>query len=365
MKDRNIKVLHIHGSADIGGAEKIVFDILRKMDRGLFEIRVLFDCASGPMMSYYRSEGIDILGSGGVIRDSLFVRKYNPDIIHLYGLKVNLKWRLFLKLIGFKCVVGSILGLTNKQSIGFWRVKLDVWTARFLTVYVSNSKKVADYLKAKGFPAEKLSVIYNGVEVDKYKSLSVERREDLKKHLGIPLDSIVISCVANLRPVKGHIFLIDALSALRELNFSAIMIGDGTLRDSLIEYSIKKGLNDKTKFLGQRFDIPELLSITDIFVLSSLSEGMPLSIMEAMASGLPVVATNVGGVSELVIDGETGLLVPPRMPKLLAEKIRLLMNNEALRNTMGLKGQVRVKDNFTLEIMVEKTEAVYKGLIYN
>lgn len=362
---KRTKVFHIHSSAEIGGTEKVALSLLSKIDKRYFEIKVLFDCNRGHIQPYYEKEGIQVLNSKGIVKDIRFILNFKPDIIHLYGLKVNLKWRLILWLLGFRNIIGAMRGLTNTERIGFWRIKLDVWTACFLKRYITNSKNVADYLKTKGFPEEKLEVIYNGVEVDKYKSLSVERREDLKKHLGIPLDSIVISCVANLRPVKGHIFLIDALSALRELNFSAIMIGDGTLRDSLIEYSIKKGLNDKTKFLGQRFDIPELLSITDIFVLSSLSEGMPLSIMEAMASGLPVVATNVGGVSELVIDGETGLLVPPRMPKLLAEKIRLLMNNEALRNTMGLKGQVRVKDNFTFEIMVEKTEAVYKGLIYN
>lgn len=360
-----IKVLHIHSSTGIGGTEKITFDLLRKLDRRCFDVKVYFSCEAGPIQDYYHKEGIETSERRGILKDIRFIINFKPEIIHLYGLRANLKWRLILWLLGFRYIIGSLEGLTNTDRIGFWRVKLDILTAYFLKNYIAVSINVADYLKARGFPEDKLGVIYNGIEVDKYTPLSKEKKEELKRSLDIPLNSIVISCVANLRIVKGHIFLIDALSALRELNFSAIMIGDGTLRDSLIEYSIKKGLNDKTKFLGQRFDIPELLSITDIFVLSSLSEGMPLSIMEAMASGLPVVATNVGGVSELVVDGETGFFVPPRNPSLLAGKIKILIDNKSLRETMGIKGRARIKDNFTLEAMVKKTEELYKGLINN
>lgn len=360
---KKIKILHIHGSADVGGAEKITFDLLNKIDTGFFDVRVLFDCEEGPIMLYYRNEGIEAFKSEGILKNSRFILNFKPDVVHLYGLRVNLKWRPVLMVMGFKNVIGAMMGLTNTEKVGFWRVRLDVWTSCFLKKYITNSMNVADYLKVRGFPADKLEVIYNGIEVDKYKSLSVEGREDFKKHLGIPPDRVVISCVANLRIVKGHVFLIDALSALRELDFSALMIGEGTLKDTLIKYSIDKGLKDKIHFLGYMPDIPELLAITDIFTLSSLSEGMPVSIMEAMASGLPVVAADVGGVSELVVDGETGFLVPPRNPSLLAEKIKILIDNKTLRKTMGIKGQARVKDNFTLETMVKKTEEVYRRLI--
>lgn len=327
--------------------------------------KVLFDCNRGHIQPYYEGKGIQVLNSAGIVKNIRFILTFKPDIIHLYGFRVNIKWRPILWLLGFRYVIGTLEGLTNTGRTGLWRVKLDVWTSCFLKKYIAVSIKIANYLKANGFPEKKLEVIYNGIEVDKYKSLLAEEKESLKKRLGIPLDSIVISCVANLRPVKGHVFLIDTLSILKELNFSALIIGGGTLRDALIKYSQEKGLKDKVHFLGQRLDIPELLSITDIFILSSLSEGMPVSLMEAMASGLPVVATNVGGVSELVVDGETGFFVPSRNPSLLAEKIKILIDNKTLRETMGIKGRARIKDNFTLEAMVKKTEELYKGLINN
>lgn len=363
--EKRAKILHIHGSAGIGGTEKVAFNLLSNIDKRCFEVKVLFDCNKGEIQSYYEKERISVLNSEGIAKDIYLILNFKPDIVHLYGLKVNLKWRPILRLLGFRHIVGTLEGLTNTERIGFWRIKLDVWTSSFLKKYISVSIEVANYLKAKGFPEEKLEVIYNGIEADKYNFLSVDGKEDLKNRLGIPLDNIVVSCVANLRPVKGHIFLIDALSILKELDFSALMIGDGTLRDKLINYSLEKKLNDKVHFLGQRFNIPELLSITDIFTLPSLSEGMPLSIMEAMASGLPVVSTDVGGASELVVDGETGFLVPSGSPGLLAEKIKTLINDKNLRQEMGKKGQRRVKDNFDLKTMVGKTEALYKGLIEN
>jgi len=360
---KRTKVLHIHSSAGIGGTEKIACSLLSKIDKKNFEIRVLFDCSSGDIQPYYEKEKIHALNSEGILKDIRFILNFRPDIVHLYGLRVNLKWRPILWLLGFRCIIGALEGLTNTGEIGFWRVKLDVWTAPFLRKYVTVSMNVANYLKAKGFPENKLALIYNGVEVGGYNLLPEEKQEELKKKLGIPSDSVVISCVANLRPVKGHEFLIDAVSILKELNFSVLIIGEGPLRDTLIKYTHEKGLNNKIHFLGQRLDIPELLAITDIFVLPSLFEGMPLSLMEAMASGLPVVSTDVGGVSELVVDGETGFLVPPRNSAALAEKIKTLIDDKALSKAMGVKGQERIKNNFTFEAMVDKTETLYRGLI--
>ncbi len=361
MKNR-IRLLHIHASADMGGAEKITFDLLKNMEKKTFDIRVLFDCRGGIMQSNYAKEGIETLQSKGMINDIRFINNFRPGIIHLFGLKVNIKWRIILGLLGFKNIIGSNFGLTNTEQIGFWRVRLDVLTAGFLERYITNSAKVAVYLKERGFPKDKLEVIYCGIENNKYGALPDSRKKEIKQRLGIPSDCIVISCVANLRAVKGHVILIDALAGLKGLNFSALMIGEGALKDTLIKYAGEKGLKEKISFLGHIPDIHELLAITDIFALASFSEGMPISIMEAMAAGLPVAATDVGGVSELVIDNETGFLVPCRNSVLLAGKIKILMDNSALRDEMGRKGQARIKEEFSLVSMVKKTEEFYKGL---
>ncbi|HDO26248.1 MAG TPA: glycosyltransferase [Nitrospirae bacterium] len=364
--EKRIKVLHIHGSAGIGGTEKIAFEFLKKIDKERFETCVLFDCPEGDIQHYYEKEKISFMNSLGLLKNIRFILGFAPDIVHLYGLRVNLKWRLLLRLLGLRNVVGTLEGLTNTGRVGFWRIKSDVWTSCFLRKYIAVSGKIAGYLKDKGLSEDKIELIYNGVEAGKFnKPLLLEKKVDLKKHLGVPLDSIVISCVANLRPVKGHIFLIKALSILKEMNFSVLIIGEGDLKDRLVERSAEKGLDDKVFFLGGRTDIPELLAITDIFVLPSLSEGMPVSVMEAMASGVPVVATDVGGVSELVIDGETGFLVPSQTPELLAEKISILMDDEELRKTMGRKGLERIKSQFAFETMVRKTEDLYRRLFSN
>ncbi|MBI5050448.1 MAG: glycosyltransferase [Nitrospirae bacterium] len=247
-REKKIKVLHIHASAEIGGAENITFELLRKTDKGAFDVRVLFDCIKGPIMSYYHKEGIEIFESTGILKDIRFILAFKPDIIHLYGLRTNLKWRPILMLLGFRNVIGAMMGLTNTEKIGFWRIKLDVWTSCLLKKYVTNSRKVADYLKDRGFPEEKLEIIYNGIETGKFRALQETEKEQIKKRLGIPPDSVVISCVGNLRIVKGHGFLIDALSILKRLNFSALMIGDGDLKDTLIKISLEKGIKVKVHF---------------------------------------------------------------------------------------------------------------------
>ncbi|MBI4839347.1 MAG: glycosyltransferase [Nitrospirae bacterium] len=362
MQNR-IRLLHIHASADIGGAEKITLDLFKNIRKETFDVRVLFDCRAGIMQSNYAEAGIETFQSKGIIRNIRFIVHLRPDIIHLYGLKVNIKWRVILWLLGFRNIIGSNFGLTNAEQIGFWRVRLDVLTACFLKKYITNSAKVAGYLKDRGFPKDKLEVIYCGIENDQYRAQPEGRKKEIKQRLGIPFDCTVINCVANLRAVKGHVVLIDALAGLKGLNFSALMIGEGALRDTLIKYAWDKGLKEKIFFLGHIPDIHELLAITDIFALASLSEGMPISIMEAMAAGLPVVATDVGGVSELVMDNETGFLVPCRNPLLLAEKIKTLMDNKTLRVEMGGKGQIRIKEKFSLASMVKKTEELYRELV--
>ena len=134
---------------------------------------------------------------------------------------------------------------------------------------------------------------------------------------------------------------------------------EGELRREVEEL----GLSQSVRFLGWRDDVPEILACVDLFVLASLWEGLPYTLLEAMAAGLPVVATDVGGCREVVLDGETGLLVPPRAPEALAQAIMMLLSERNLLQGMAEKGRERVAEHFSIEAMIEKTEAVYDALI--
>ena len=205
-------------------------------------------------------------------------------------------------------------------------------------------------------------MIYNGIDSDIYSLQGVSNRDLAKKKYGFQNHIPLLLNVGGLRKPKGHIILLEAAAILKKkgISFSLVIAGEGKLRPDLERAIEKLRLVSNVCLLGQRDDIPELMSAADIFVLSSLWEGLPGVVLEAMASGLPVVSTNVGGVSELVVENETGFLVPPKNPQLLAEAIeRMLLLPENQRLAMDSR-QEEGRGYFTLDKMV----SAYEDFIY-
>jgi len=174
----------------------------------------------------------------------------------------------------------------------------------------------------------------------------------------------VVGTVSSLTPHKGHTYLIEAASKVLEVFPSTqfLLVGDGRMREELEKKAKNLNLTPSIKFLGTRKDIPEILAAIDIFVLTSSSrEGLGISILEAMAAEKPVVATAIGGIPEVVIDGETGILVPPKNTDDIAGAIIELLKNPGKANTMGQKGAQRVKEKFTTQHMLVDIEELYES----
>ena len=171
----------------------------------------------------------------------------------------------------------------------------------------------------------------------------------------------IVTIVARLEKVKDHFSFVKAAALVNEKHSSTVflIVGDGSLRKELEEFVQKTGMNQHVLFLGQRDDIEEILSITDVAVLTSQSEGISNFIIESLASQVPVVATECGGTREIVDNGETGFIIPPRDVKLISEKIVKLLGNKSLAISMGEKGRKLVKKKFDLKEMLEKTEKIY------
>jgi glycosyltransferase involved in cell wall biosynthesis len=214
-------------------------------------------------------------------------------------------------------------------------------------------------------PPPKVFLIPNGVEIKVFTEANQSLVEALAQEWKIRSHTPVIGTLARLHEQKGHSYLLDAVAQLRREipDVKALVVGDGELRPSLEQRTQALRLSDSVIFTGTRRDVPEILALLDVFVLPSLWEGLPIALLEAMAAGLPVVATRVGGVPEVVVDGETGLLVPPRDPDALSEAILTLLQDPDLRQKMGQAGQERVREYFSVERMVEETEALYERLL--
>jgi glycosyltransferase involved in cell wall biosynthesis len=206
-------------------------------------------------------------------------------------------------------------------------------------------------------------VIDNGIDLQRFSNQ--KRNNLLKEYFGIKGKSKVIGTIARLTKEKGHIYLIEAakniLSVFPDTIF--LIVGDGNERDRLEKQVMKLGLKDKVIFTGKRKDIIDILSIIDIFVLPSITEGLPIALLEALASRLPVVATNVGAVSKVIIDRETGLLTEPRSPELLSNAILELLSNWERAEQFGYQGYRKVEKEFSAKAMAEQYFDFYRKIL--
>lgn len=235
-----------------------------------------------------------------------------------------------------------------------------------LDVAIGNSQAVLNELRAEGIPDRKLMLIHNGIDLTTFVGEMLDRKT-ARERLAIPADALVFSCVGNLYERKGHADLLKALHYLKDqlpVNWQLLAAGrdiDGRLA-TLQQMADALGLSSHVRLLGERLDVPALLSAADIHVSASWYESFPNNILEAMCAGLPTVATRVGGVPELVIDGETGTLVPTHNPRALSEALLALALHRERREAMGRAGRARAQVEFPLERSVGGFQQIYDQL---
>jgi glycosyltransferase involved in cell wall biosynthesis len=269
------------------------------------------------------------------------LRRERPHILHASSSKAGVLGRLAGWLTGVPIRIFTVHGWAFSASHGAISV-LYRWAERLVKAVTTVTICVAESERASGLAArsceeETTVVIHNGVDP----SAAPSRRR-------LDGGSPRIVSVGRLQEPKDPLTLVRALGSLRGGSFAAVIVGDGPDRPAVAAEVERLGLGHAAQLAGERHDIADLLVAADIFVLSTRSEGLPLSILEAMSAGLPVVASRVGGIPELVVDGETGLLVPPGDPSSLATAIERLMEEPALRDRLGAAGRARVEELFDL-----------------
>lgn len=233
---------------------------------------------------------------------------------------------------------------------------------RLAQVIVANSLRVKDYLREEGVPAMKIEVVHNGIDLSRF-IVEVPDRRDLLRSLSLPHDAgRVVTIVANLREkVKNYPMFIDAAARIAHTNDDVIFVsaGEGPLIDRMKDLARQSGLGDKMHFLGRCLRVPELLAISDVCVLTSVAEGFSNSILEYMAAGKPVVATDVGGAREAVVEDKTGFLVASGASAALADRVLVLLNDAQRARGMGESGRKRVEAEFSADVRLAKTLALY------
>jgi glycosyltransferase involved in cell wall biosynthesis len=285
------------------------------------------------------------------------------NIIHTFFEKSEVMGWLVKRLAGIPVWV------TSRRDLGFKRKeiynKIFRISSRDCSKCVANCNAVKDQtLKKERLPEEKVEVIYNGMDFSPYQKSY--NGNAFRKEIGIDNPTLLVGMIANFNfEIKGHQFFMESAKSILERvpNTEFILVGDGALRKRFEKLSEELGIRQKIHFSGKRNDIPVILSNLNVSVLCSTNEGFSNVILESMAAGKAVVATNVGGSPEMVTDGVTGYLVPPADSNALAKAIIDLLKNPNKAEEMGKEGRKIVQEKFTTEAMTKQYEKLYEELI--
>ncbi|MBA7597473.1 D-inositol-3-phosphate glycosyltransferase [subsurface metagenome] len=360
MLQNKVKILQLITSLNIGGTEHYLLSLVQRLNKRKYEVRVGYLKERGPLAEAIEREGISLYPLSCPWRLFLFLRKERIQLLHTYLYRANIMGRIIGRIAGVPVIISS------QRSTDDWRrwhhSVADRWTARFANKIIANSEVVRKRLiHREGISEEKITVIYSGIDLNKFRVNIRVKREAL----GIKPRSTVMGTVARLHPAKGLTYLLKTLKQVKDTipEATLLIMGDGPIKKKLEEETVSLGLKERVIFTGFRQDIPQLLSLLDVFVLPSLWEGLPSSLLEALAMGKPVVATDVGGVREIIQDRVHGLLVPPRDPGALAQAILWMLKNKKEAQEMAKRGKERVEKYFTVDRMIEETEKLYDELI--
>jgi glycosyltransferase involved in cell wall biosynthesis len=365
-------VLTVIDTYSIGGAGKVVLQFLKNGGQELCEPRVA-GFWRGPERSWEFREAVEALGVPvSVLRQRTgfdpraigaalkVARENGTQLLESHGYKAHLVCLAVKKLTGLPWVA-YVHGWTSENAkIAVYNF-IDKTAVRFADRIIPVSESVKERLSLSARAAEKTVVIANAADpVDPSRSFA-----DLRKELGVAFDEILIAVVGRLSPEKGHRFLIEAMKRVHaeHSGVKAVFVGDGQERANLLAAIDSAGLAGAIQLAGYQTDVASYYNASDIVCLPSLSEGMPNAALEAMVFAKPVVASRVGGIPEVVLNGETGLLVPARDAEALARAIMNLADDRELRKRLGLAGKKRVEAEFDARARARKVAALYRSLV--
>ncbi len=367
-----IPITHIITDLSTGGSQKALLRLLDGIDRRRFSPSVV--CLRGgdtPLANDIRSLDVTVLGlcitgpgnALGFRRLLSFLDDVRPVIVHSWLYHAVMVSRLFGRIASVPILISSRRNINLGSS---FRERLNRLTLGIddRIIAVSDAARQVE-IELGGADPRRVVTIVNGVESGNTVSVDPAGKTRLRHEAGATAAETVIGTVGRLHREKGlDVFLEAAAEVLvsrPETRF--VIVGSGPDRAALESLSDTLGIASNVALLGERSDVTNLLSAMDLFVLSSPEEGMPNVVLEAMAAGLPVVATGVGGTPEVVADGKTGLLVPPGDPPRLAGAITTMLADPDRMRMMGREGLRRVRECFRIETMVERTEELYEEVL--
>ncbi|MCX5892429.1 MAG: glycosyltransferase [Deltaproteobacteria bacterium] len=368
MPSRRVKVLHLLASLPVGGAEDLVAAIVRGLDPERFAAGVACLGFPGPVGEELRAAGYPVNYLGLEVKQTSMwrlvaavrrlLKELQPDILHTHLYHPNLYGRLAALGLGIPVVAAVHNSYTRvKFHRRVWNFLLGRAADRIL---VGSAQVRDDVRHYDGVPASRLLLLPYGIRLDELGS-SLSRQEARQ---ALQVSGFVMGAVGRLEEQKGHAYLLEALAQVRQdlPEATLVLVGDGRLRQDLEGRARELGLAERVRFLGTRRDLPLIYRALDLFVQPSRWEGLPLALLMAMGAGLPVLATRVSGVREVINDGVNGRLVEPEAPQALARVLLELYRQPETRVRLGAAAQCTIRENYSLEAMLARLEKLYLEL---
>jgi glycosyltransferase involved in cell wall biosynthesis len=376
MSRERLSVVHLIDQLNPGGAERFTMDIVALLDEGRFDRTI---CETRATKNWFagngRDEALRRLNDSGVRvlelkRTGRFdlaawrplvrlLRRERVEVLHAHMFGSSLWATLIAKLCRVPIVVAHEHG--SPESVGRLRSLLERFVLApgvdtYLAVSAAERRRLVDQ---RGIPPHKARVLHNGIT-----AAPAANGRDVRAELGLAPDAPVVMSVGVHRPEKAFDQLIRSMTRVRERvpGVRLVLVGDGMMRAELESLTGSLGLEDVVVFAGSRSDVPDLLTAADVAVNSSIREGSPLSVLEYMEAGLPVVASRVGGLPDMVLDGVTGILVPPGTPGTLADAIGDVLLDPERAREMGERGRERRRAEFDLATVARRLEDLYDEL---
>ncbi len=365
--------MYVVDHLEIGGTQAHLLRVVSRLDRRRFAPMVCALSPRGGLRRAVEAAGVPVFDGGlrGTLRGGsglrvlwrlvrLF-RRERVQVAHAYLFHPNVLAAVAARLAGVPAVVVSKRSLDRYRRAARWACRLGNALADRVAV---NAEAVGRFVREEErCPAGKMVLIPNGVGEDVLGSRG--DRESARQLIGIPPSDVVVGAVSRLAWKKGIEHLLEAVPQVRDTVAAVhfVIVGEGPLRSRLEARANELGVSGQVRFLGARRDVLDLLPAFDVFVLPSVVEGMSNALLEAMGVGLPVVATDVGGNSEVVVNGESGFLVPPADASALAAAITKLLQAPELAGGMGRAGRQRVAEQYGESAMLRQLEDLYLGLV--
>jgi len=376
---QRINLLYVITKLELGGAQKQLLSLIKHLNKEKFKL-FLFTARDGLLLSEALSiNGLVVKKSRWLerpinpLKDLLalieiyrFIKKNNIEIVHTHSSKAGILGRWAAKLAKAKIILHTVHGWSFHDYQPRFQQWFFIWQERITAQFTDKLIIVSNYDKQKGLDnyignENKYTLIRYGID---YTEFNI-RKPDIRKELGIDTHDLVVGMVTCFKPQKSPQDFIKLAFLVKKIipDVKFLLIGDGILRKK-IERSIHKfNLQKQVILTGWRRDIPRILSAIDIFVLTSLWEGLPIAVLEAMASSKPIISTDTGGVKEVIVEGKSGFLVPSRDMNKMSQRLAVLLNDENLRTQIGQNARKSLDSNFALTNMIRKSESLYEDLL--